>query len=312
MDARHLPGQQGDWALKQLISSRWVGLQGRLARPFWGVMGLWAVLCGALASNQVQGNADVGAVRADLLVLGLVLLLADLGWGSLWDLIVGTSWRSLWIDGWPPAQAASLINLPYTQPTSPGGRLFRRMNRLAGWFRETLWPEAGPALLGVLAAAALAIVLTLLLPPRLLFLEAALLGLVGLGLVQHWRGRAALAPHAFVLVGLGWMAGHAAFAEVSRASLLLALAFSAAAWGSLRVASELKWGLWLLDSGQVAMITLLFVWRKPLAAALAGLFLFGQILLQPLVHAGSDPARIMRRTWPWLMAAMLVAAWASP
>jgi hypothetical protein len=130
------------------------------------------------------------------------------------------------------------------------------------------------------------------------------------------------------LVGLSWLAGHAAFAEVSRPSLISALAFVLAVWGTLRAADGLRGGLWLLDGGQVVAVALLAASKEPLAAGLLGLLLFGQIALQstlkrfpmlalsvdevPSLRHGNDAALVMRWTWPWLLAAMLVAALAMP
>jgi len=292
--------------VEQLISGRLIGLQGRLARPFWGVMGIWAALCGALASNRVGWQGD------DLLTLALVLLLADLGWGSLWDLATSTDWFRIATEGWPPSHPASVATLPYTQPNSPGGRLARGLGQVRGWWRETFWPAAGPSLLGLLAAIVLTAVLTLLLPERLRPLNAMLVALIGLGLLQQRWGRAPLAGEAFVQVGLSWLAGHLAFAEMGWPSLALALAFVLAIWGCLRLARGLRGGLWLLNGGQVVGAALLAGLKQPLAAGAVGLLIFGQVALQLVLNQDGDPAQIARRTWPWLMAAMLVAALVVP
>ena len=293
--------------------ARLVGLEGRLTRPFWGFVGVWAVLCGALASNQLRLTGE------DLLTLVLVVLLADLAWGSLWDLATGRDWFRLLAGGWPPEQAAALPSLPYSQPHSPGGRLFRGLNRLLGWWRATFWPIAGTALLGFLAAAVLAVVLTLLLPARLGPLNLALAALVGLGVIQRRHGRAPAAIQACVQVGLAWLAGHAALSPsgaglspISKPSLIVALAFVVATWGLLRVGEGLPRGLWLLNGGQVVAVGLLVWLRQPLLAGAVGLLLFGQIAQQPVLRFGPEPAERVHRIWPWLMAAMLVAALALP
>jgi hypothetical protein len=290
----------------RLLPGRLIGLQGRLARPFWGTMGFWAVLCGALASNHLRWHGE------ELLGLALVVLLMDLGWGSLWDLSTGTDWFHLMTAGWPPARPAVLATLPYTQPHAIGGRLARGLGRLVGWWRETFWPAAGPALLGGLAALALVIVLSVLLPTRFRALNAMLLALLGLGLVQRCRGRNTLAGGALVLVGLSWLAGHMALAEVTWPSLVLALSFALAVWGGLRVARGLGGGLWLLNGGQAVGVVLLAGLKQPLAAGAVGLLLFGQVALQPSLCYGGEPRRVFRRTWVWLMMGMLVAALALP
>ena len=104
------------------------------------------------------------------------------------------------------------------------------------------------------------------------------------------------------------MAGHMAFAELNAPSLALALAFSIAVWGALRVAEQKRGALWLLNGGQVVGVTLLVLVGQPLAAGAAGLLLLGQVALQPSLYLGGIATRIFRRGWPWLMAAMLVAA----
>jgi hypothetical protein len=182
--------------------------------------------------------------------------------------------------------------------------------------------------LGSLMAVVLVVVISQFLPERVRVLNVALVGLIGLGVVQRWRGRAPLAILGMVLVGLSWLAGHAAFADVSRPSLVLALSFALAAWGALRSAEGLWGGLWLLDGGQVVVVALLAALEEPLAAGLVGLLLFGQIALQvvlrkvegpalkedggPSRRLGNDPALAMRWIWTWLLGAMVVAAWAIP
>ncbi|MFC2036680.1 hypothetical protein ACFLYD_01750 [Chloroflexota bacterium] len=246
------------------------------------------------------------------MTLALVLLLADLAWGSLWDLAVGADWHRLRPGHGSPTQPASPAVLPYTQPDSPGGRVFGRISRLGCWWRETFWPAVGPALLGLVAAAGLAAVLALLLPDRVRLLNAALVVLIVVGMAQRWLGRAPLVGQAFALVGLSWLAGYAAFAGVDWPSWGLALAFSLSTWGGLRVMQGQRGGLWLLNGGQAIAVALLAVLKEPLAAGVMGLLVFGQIALQLSLPHGGEPTRIMRRTWPWLMAAMLVAALAFP
>jgi hypothetical protein len=294
----------------------WIGLRARLARPFWAWMGVWATLCGALASNHLRWEGQA------LLNLLLVLLMTELAWSSIWDLVVGADWFRPLAEGWPPSHASSLVTLPYTQPHSPGGRLARKLGRFVAWWREAFWPEAGPAVLGVLAGAILTTVLAVLMPNRLRPLYAALVALAGLGMVQRRRGHDFLAGEALLRIGLGWLAGHAVFAEVSVASLVLALSFSLAAWGNLRVAAGLPRGLWLLNAGQAVGVVVLLVAKQPVAASVIGLLLFGQVAMQPSLRFGGESAgsvfahlvraTVSQRTWPWLMAVLLVAAWTVP
>jgi hypothetical protein len=128
------------------------------------------------------------------------------------------------------------------------------------------------------------------------------------------RGKDPLALQALTRVGLSWLAGHAAFGELEPASLGMALCFSLAAWGDLRVAAGLSRGFWLLDGGQILGLAALLLLRQPIAAGFSGLLLFGQMAMQPSLHHRGPSARaaIARWTWPWLMVAMFVAARALP
>lgn len=246
-----------------------------------------------------------------MLDLILVLLLAELAWSSLWDLAVGTDWFRPLAEDWPPTGPLRMVALPYTQPDAPGGRVARGLGRLAVWWRDAFWPLAGPALLGLLGAVVLTAVLAFFLPSRLRPLYAALVALTGLGMVQRQRGRNPLGAQALMRVGLCWLAGHAAFAELGTTSAILAVAFSLAAWGNLRIAAGLGRGLWLLNAGQAVGVLMLLVLKQPVAAGIAGLILFGQVAMQPALHFGLEPAvssAVSRRTWPWLLAAMLVVA----
>jgi hypothetical protein len=286
----------------QLVPGHAVGLLGRLARPFWGLAGVWAVLCGAWASGQLHWQGD------SLLTLALVLLLSQVAWGSLWDLVAGCDWFGPLASGWSTARPIAWRGLPYTQPRSPAGRLVRGLGHLVGWWRQVFWPEVGPALLGLAAAAGLTVVLALLLPPRLRLLQAALVALLGLGLVQKRRGREALAGQAVVQVGLGWLAGHLAFAEPGPVSLALALAFSATALGALQIQAGRRRGVALLNGGHLAVAALLVGLEQPLAAGAVGFLALVAMALQPSLAAGAPPAQIARRSWPWTLGAMLVAA----
>jgi hypothetical protein len=174
--------------------------------------------------------------------------------------------------------------------------------------------------LGIVAAAILAGVLSLLLPDRILVLNALLAGLLVVGVIQRFRGHVSLAGQGLVLVALGWLAGSMAFADLSWPTVVLALSFAVAAWGALRAGAAFRGGLALLNGGQLVCVGLLVVMRQPLAAVAGGLMLVGQIALEitlishvPPDQQASRPlessaSRVIVRTWPWLMAAMLVAA----
>ena len=291
------------------LTGHWLGLRARLASPYWGWLGGWSVLCGALASNYLRWEGEL------LLRLVLVLLLAELAWSSLWDLAVGTDWFRPLAERWPPREPARLVSLPYTQPHAPGGRLALGLGRVNQWWRDAFWPAAGPALLGLMGTAVLASVLAYFLPARLRPLYAALVALTGLGMVLRQREKEPLAAAALVRVGLCWLAGYATFGEVGTVPIVLALAFSLAVWGNLRIAAGLRGGLWLLNGGQILALVVVLILKQPVAAGIAGLLLFGQVAMQPMLRYGDGGAvtlTVSRKTWPWLLTAMIVVALTVP
>jgi hypothetical protein len=162
-----------------------------------------------------------------------------------------------------------------------------------------------------LAAAALIAASLIILPTRLYPLHVAFAALVGLAVLRERRqqGKGSLAGQALVRIGLSWLAGHLAFGPMSGPSLALALCFTLAAWGAWRVAAD-RVGLWLLNGGQAVGLALLAAVKQPLVVGGLGLLLFGQVALQLPLPGRGDPGSLVRRTWPWLMAAMMVAAFA--
>ncbi len=264
------------------------------------------MFCGALASDHLHWRGE------DLLSLALVLLMAELGWGGLWDLSTGVDWFQLVREGWPPVGFSPPRRLPYVQPASPAGRLLRGVDRLSGWFRKSFRPKAGSALLALLAAAGLTFVMALLLPQRLYPLHAALAGFVLLGVLFRRQGKAWLAGHALSQVGLGWMAGHLTFAEWSVPSLTMAVSFSLAVWGALRATQGLGCAFWLVTGGQAAGSMLLVWLKQPLAAGLVGLLLLAQVALQPSLRLSRRSERVVSQSWLWILAAMLVAVLSLP
>ena len=69
-----------------------------------------------------------------------------------------------------------------------------------------------------------------------------------------------------------------------------------------------------MDGGQAVVVVLLAVLKEPLAAGVVGLMIFGQAAMQPLLRFGGESTHgpVSRRTWPWMMVAMLVAVLALP
>ena len=282
-------------------------LQAQLANQIRlpGVVGLWAVLCGVLAAAQWPPQP------ADLITLLFVVVLVTLGWGTMWRLVTMTDWTGFLAHRRPLAEAASWQGLPYTQPGSPAGRLGRRLVLFTGWWRQTFWPRLGPPAMGLLVATALIGASLLILPARLGPLHIAFAALVGLAIVRQRRGKGSPGGEAMARIGLGWLAGYLAFGEMQWSSLALALCFALCAWGALRIGGGQavgRAGLWLLNGGQALGLVVMIVVKQLLAAGALGLALFGQVALQLPSSEGRDRCGMVRRTWPWLMAAMAVAA----
>ncbi len=270
-----------------------------------GVVGPWAALCGVLAAAKWQQHAS------DLITLFFVVILVTLGWGTVWHLVTTTDWFGVWAARRPLTQVVAGRGLPYTQIHSPAGQMGCWICVLTKWWRETFWPQLGSPAMGLLAAVALIGASLLILPARLGPLHLAFAALVGLAIVRQRRGRGFPFGESLAGAGLGWLAGHLAFGEMQWASLALALCFALCAWGALRVGSGLAvgraWG-WLLNGGLVLGGAVMVAAKQPLAAVGVGLALFGQVALQLSLSQGGDPGSMVRRTWLWLMAAMVVAA----
>jgi hypothetical protein len=211
------------------------------------------------------------------------------------------------------------LRLPYTAPQSPLSRLARR------WRNAALSP---PARLTLLLVPVLALILSIIAgwQMTLLSLAAAALSLIEWRVARRRNVHYAL--QAGTLVGLGWLAGHTAFAPLTWTSLTLACCYAIAYQGALYMESPhaftaetpslerhvLPWALALLYGGQGAALFLLVGLGRPLGATLAGLLLAPQwLLLAQLAPGAQDTwARYIRRAMPSVCVAMLVAAWTVP
>lgn len=263
----------------------------------------WASLCGVVASG------GFGWQGGDFLRLALLILLVDGGWGTLWAALGSTNWATPlrrwrnWHYGDPARR------LPYTLPGSPGDWASRWMGQLRAWWRDIFWPTCGPAFSAIVVALPVTALLGVLLGPELLLLSAAAFAVMQLGLA--WEGGRGNVPpgwDAAIAVTLPWLAGHVAFGPLTLNSVGLALAF-ALAWGGAWWARS-AWGRALGIGAQLLAAALLVALYHPLAAGLLLLLLTPQMVLLPWLRRGQPPSWYARHTRPWLMAAMLVAAWA--
>jgi hypothetical protein len=263
----------------------------------------WAALCGVVASG------GFGWQRPDWLRMALLILLVDGGWGTLWAALGGANWATplrRW-HNWRFGE--TFATLPYTLPGSPGDQASRWLGQLRAWWRDILWPTCGPALLAIIVALPVVAAVAALLGMELVLLSMAALAAMQLGLA--WEGgRGSIAPgwDAIVAVTLPWLAGHAVFGTLTLRSAGLAVAF-ALAWGAVWRAN-LPWERATGIGAQLLAVALLVVLYHPLAAGTLLLLMVPQLAMLPWLQRGQPASCYVRYARPWLMAAMLVAAWA--
>ena len=278
-------------------------LEVRITRPLTWLGPAWAALCGAVASGWLTLSGE------NLLFLLIVLFLADALWGTLWHLIAERDWLAS--PNWPSqAQEASLTALPYTAPGSPSPRIFSRLGRMLAWWRAVFWPRLGPALLGLVVALPLTLALAIILGQRAIILTSAALAIMVLALLRARRHSAPpLSLRAILEMGLAWLAGHIAFGPLTWWSFLLATFYTVAYHSCLKLGENSgKPSLILPKVSQAAVIVLLIFLKQPVVAGVVGLLLLPQMLLQPFLGQGQVELWYLRRTRPFLMAGMLLAA----
>ena len=278
-------------------------LEVRVTRPLTWLGPAWAALCGAMASGWLTLSGE------NLLFLLIVLFLADALWGTLWHLIAERDW--LVSSNWPSqTQEASLTALPYTAPGSPSHRIFNRLGRKLAWWRAVFWPRQGPAFIGLVVALPLTLVLAIILGQRVIILTSAALAIMVLALLRARRhSPPPLSLRAILEMGFAWLAGHIAFGPLTLWSFLLAAFYTVAYHSCLKLARNSgKPSLILLKVSQAAAIALLIFLRQPVVAGVMGLLLLPQMLLQPFLGQGQVELWYLRRTRPFLMAGMLLAA----
>ncbi len=278
-------------------------LEVRVNRPLTWLGPAWAALCGAVASGWLTLSGQ------NLLVLLIALFLADALWGTLWHLIAETDWfaSSDWLS---QAHGASLTALPYTAPGSPSHHVFGRWSQMRAWGRGAFRSRSGSALLGLAVALPLTLILAVILGQRVIILTVAALAIMVLALLRARRHSSPPpSSRAILEMGFAWLAGHTAFGPLTLKSFLLAALYTVAYYSCLRLAtgSEKRW-LVLLKVTQAAVIAILIFLKQPVIAGVVGLLLLPQMLLQPFLSQGEMALWYLRRTGPFLMAGMLLAA----
>jgi hypothetical protein len=279
-------------------------LRARLISPINWFSPAWAALCGAVVSGSFGWQGD------DWLRLGLLILVVDVGWGVLWTALGSTDWATP-LSSWRDWRSGDPVTRPpYTLPGSPGDRATRWLGHLRGWWRHVVWPTCGLSLSMVLVALLGTAVLAVNQGAHLLLLTAGALALMQLGVAwEGGRGTAAPKWDALLAVALPWLAGDIVFSgSLALGSAGLGIAFAlawGAAWGALA-----RWERVLGIGAQLLAAVFLIVLRSSLAAGCLLLLLVPQLLLLPWLKRDTPAAWYVRYARPWMMVAMLVAAWA--
>jgi hypothetical protein len=263
----------------------------------------WAAMCGAVASGQMELEAQ------SLLLLLLVLFLVDPVLGGVRWLVLGTDWFT-------PFSESPLLrgeippkSLPYTSPGSPGYRASRCLAGVLAWWRRDFRPHVGTEFLSLILTLALAIMLASILGRLIILLTLVALVLMAVVLFSsRWRGATSFSLRALLELGLPWLIGHLAFGPLNLESVAFALAYTVAYYarfvllnGRRRTATH------LLNGSQIVAVALLIIIKEPILAGVAGLLLLPQLLLQPFLWRGEVEWWYLQRSQPWLMAGMLTA-----
>ena len=271
---------------------------------------LWATVCGAVAAAAALPT-PTGVAR-----LLLALFLVELGWGELWLAVVATDWATP-LGRWQrwkyepphPSSGDAAIGrehepaLPYARPGSPADRLARWLAQLTSWGRMIFLPLAGPALGSALVGLLLSLAVSAVLGRDFLLLTLGLLASAQLvALASGGRGGAGPGAGLAFRVGLGWLAGHLAFAPLTLPPAALALTFSLAVSGAEDSPGRARRALWV--GGYLGALLLLVVLQRPLAVPFVAF-----LALPPLLTDTTEGAPgWLRRYGLWLAAAMLLSA----
>lgn len=273
--------------------------------------GLWlgptiAALAGITAGSAWRWEGDT------LLRAGLLLLLVDLGWGSVWWAVAGTDWASLrkrW-SAWSAGKDwRTRSGLPYTLSNSPAGRLARWWRDLRSWSRAELWPMRGNQLGAVFIGLLLALALSLVLGSETLMLTLAVLAISQLAMFLG-RADGEASPLAQALVGIGapWAAGGILFGSLTGGILGAAAGSVIACAGLVRIGREKGGGVWMAI-GHVGVVITLATRGELLAAGMVGALYFSQLAVIPWLRAGQRGEMVLGLAQgPFLLMMMVAAA----
>lgn len=249
-----------------------------------------------------------------VLLLVLAAFVADPLWGALWVLVAEADWL-LVLDGRRlPAQGERVPVLPYTAPGSPGRRFASWLGRVRVWAREEFTPRLGGHSASLVVVVPLLAVLSAILGPQAVTLSLAALGVALWTLIARLPDRPPSRwSQAVMEMGLPWLLGHGVLRAFTARPALIALSYTIAYGAALGLPLTVnRRALFLLNGGQIAVLSLLVLWRQPVAATIGGLLLLVQMAAQ--AHLGDSTMRVgwyLRWTQPLLLIGMLVAALAT-
>lgn len=287
------------------LNNRWIDLRLWPGRPLTGGGPLWAALCGLIVSGGLK--LDVGVA----LTAGFTLFLVGPLWGGVWQAVAVADWFTPFSARERAMPAPWVTLLPYTAPNSPAGWLAQGLGRMRVWWRERLWPCYGNALVGMAVALPLSLGVALIVGRSAVVLTVAVWALATLAqLVDRGAGTPPPVLQALAEGALPWLLGNAALGELTWPSVALAGAVALSYGAALSLASGQRQSLAWLNGGQVMAVIILTIESQPISAALVALLLLSQLYLQAYLHRDGDARWYLRRTQPFVMAAMLLTAFA--
>ena len=267
----------------------------------WRMGAAWSALAGAVASGVSLTDSNA------LLRLIGTLVLADPAWGVLWQMTLARE-RG---EGTAPVMAGIL---PYAQPAAPASNIVRQLRAMSATA-----PDSKPSATGwheLIAGLGLTLGLSLLLGLPALALSMGVICIALAAWALNRRGMPPALGGAFLTVGMPWALGVSlakpgSLALTSRQvdSTVLALAFTALAWGVRRaqlLSRSRARGVWL---GQAATLAVLIGLRQPwTVAVVAVIFLPPTLWLMAARDDVQDMDTALARSAAWWWMALLLAA----
>jgi hypothetical protein len=261
-----------------------------------------------MAANNWRWESDAW------LSMVLTIFIVEVLWSTWRAGWLDVDWASLFTVNLESLGDASIPGIPYTTPWSPLGRFLGRLRQTRHWLHEDSSAEQRGALLTLPILPPLILLLSAVIGWQMLVLSLAALSLSMIEWrVARWRCTHA-ALQAGLEIGLSWLAGHTVFGPLSWTSFTLACCYAIAYQGILSFdQARRSWSLSLFYGGQAAAAILLALLRSSSTALVAvalGMLLAPQWLLLVKLEMKEQGLSYLKRTVPFFMVAMAIAAWA--